>query len=64
MSGGNPVKLVKDWLTPVYTSKASQSERSPSELCLQAASRLRTLERKNCSSAHRPLLNAFSIGSQ
>jgi hypothetical protein len=54
-------------LTPLsraYTSKASQSESSPSKLRLQAASRLRTLERKNRSSAHRPLLDAFSIGSQ
>ncbi|PLW30129.1 hypothetical protein PCANC_21087 [Puccinia coronata f. sp. avenae] len=51
-------------LSRAYTSKASQSERSPSKLCLQAASRLRTLERENCSNAHRPLLNAFSIGSQ
>ncbi|PLW06216.1 hypothetical protein PCANC_05904 [Puccinia coronata f. sp. avenae] len=51
-------------LSRAYTSKANQSERSPSQLRLQAASRLRTLERKNRSNAHRPLLDAFSIGSQ
>ncbi|POW17695.1 hypothetical protein PSTT_00292 [Puccinia striiformis] len=51
-------------LSRAYTSKAGQSERSPSQLRLQAASRLRAMERKNRSNAHRPLLDAFSIGSQ
>ncbi|KAI9605661.1 hypothetical protein H4Q26_004026 [Puccinia striiformis f. sp. tritici PST-130] len=47
-----------------HSSPAGQSERSPSQLRLQAASRLRAMERKNRSNAHRPLLDAFSIGSQ
>ncbi|EFP81302.1 uncharacterized protein PGTG_06923 [Puccinia graminis f. sp. tritici CRL 75-36-700-3] len=51
-------------LSRAYVSKAGQSDRSPSQLRLQAASRLRNIERKNRSNAHRPLLDAFSNGSQ
>jgi len=51
-------------LPRAYTCKASHSDRPPSQLRLQAAARLRALERNNRSNAHRPLLDAFSAGSQ
>ncbi|KNZ64513.1 hypothetical protein VP01_1020g7 [Puccinia sorghi] len=51
-------------LSRSYTSKACHPDRSPSQLRLQAATRIRALERKNRSNAHRPLLDTFSAGSQ